>query len=59
VDVAAIALGEGLAGLLRLNVPTLLAYLRAAQAAGVKAKLKKEELVRLVLDHVGGTRPAA
>ena len=53
MDVAGIARGEGSSGLLRVNMPTLLAYLRGAQVPGTKTKMKKEELVKLVIDHIG------
>jgi hypothetical protein len=59
VDVADIARSGGAGGLLRVNVPTLLAYLRAAQVAAAKSKMKKEELVQLVLNHVAGATTSA
>jgi len=52
VDVAELARCGGASGLGRVNVPTLLGYLRGAQVAAAKSKMKKEELVQLVLDHV-------
>jgi len=52
VDVGEIARSGGMGGLLRVNAPTLLAYLRSAQVAAARSKMKKEELVQLVLNHV-------
>ncbi len=54
VDVPTIARSSGVSGLLRVNVATLLGYLRQAQVAGLRSKMKKEELVHLVLVHLVG-----